>query len=68
MLPDRADVLFQQSSNLAPDVLVSFGSTIGEEAKSSGSNNTLISDRVLIVAVKGSANTLSTGSQTCVLR
>jgi hypothetical protein len=68
MLPDRADDLFQQSSNRAPDVLVSFGSTVGEEANSLGSNNALISDRVLIVAIKGSANTLSTGSQTYALR
>jgi hypothetical protein len=64
ILPERAVVLFQQSSNRARDVLASFGSAVDEEAKSSCSNSALISDRVFVVAVKGSANARSTGSQT----
>jgi hypothetical protein len=53
ILPDRAVVLFQQSSNRARDVSASFGSPVDEEAKSSCSNSALISDHVFVVAVKG---------------
>jgi hypothetical protein len=64
ILPDIAVVRFQLSSNRALYFSGTLGSAIDVESKSSCSNSALISDRVSVVAVKGSANALSTGSQT----